>query len=224
MELKEIKSGMEEIYREHKDPWRYEKISRHWLTLAIAQQFWPKEGGSLFEFPCGEGHLTEVLIRGLKPTPTEIFTLDISEVASQRARDRLSKICSEYKKLQYTHVLCDVREVVPVPKDIQLIVMSDILTFKENIRWSQPIVERVFHKLIKGGYLVQTEWAEEFPWTGFFTPKFQEGLNNNSIVMGLPPEGSEIVMTLRWTGKALSCFHEEPFETGAGYRVYKKTL
>lgn len=203
----DVKDEMAWVYGHGDDPWKYEVESRHWLTLALAQQYW--QGGILAELPCAEGVLAQRLISQLQPTPRLFHSIDLMPVAVARAEKRLRSYCGPGKLQTSVDVqVHDLREGFP-EWFVDMMIIHDVLPMLPKERAIQVIVE-ASQRVLPGGTLMISSWT---------SPDYYEDPHFGPVEI----EGFELEQTLSWTGHARD-LQGKRYPAAAQYRMYKRVV
>jgi len=134
----------EELYRKKPDPWNYESYEfekeKYLKTLLTI----PNDVKTIWEVGSSEGVFTQILLEHGK----EVFGVDISETALQRARERLTKYGDKIRlqKLDITQEDID--------GTFDLIIASEILYYLGGKNVLFPLEEKFYRHLRPGGYLL----------------------------------------------------------------------
>ena len=148
----------DDMYEAHQDPWNFEtspyEAGKYDRTLAALPN---QTYVSALEVGCSIG----VLTARLAPRCTHLLSLDLSELALDRARAR----CAELPQVQFE------RRQMPTefpPGQFDLLVLSEVLYYHSPADL-QLMLGRSVGALLPGGHLVAVHWTpvvHDYPQTG----------------------------------------------------------
>ncbi|MBD0288145.1 MAG: polysaccharide deacetylase family protein, partial [Flavisolibacter sp.] len=135
----------ETLFSKNPDPWEYThpyEQNKYKLTLSLLPEI---DFSNALELACAEGIFTAQLAPHVK----KLTAADISRIALQRAAER----CHELKHVHFA-LLDLVKDALP--KDLDLIVCSEVLYYVGDLENLKTVAEKFLQALVPGGYLLMT--------------------------------------------------------------------
>jgi SAM-dependent methyltransferase len=140
-------SFFEEMYRDNGDPWSFAsspyELGRY---DAIVHTLNANRCRHAFEPGCSVGVLTE----RLAPFCDQFDAIDISPTAVAIAKER----CSQFPNVK---IACKSLDEYSSPRDIDLLVLSEIGYYFDHDRWNR-LAESLVRNVIKSGTILAAHW------------------------------------------------------------------
>lgn len=200
----DVKDEMAWVYGQGADPWKYDLENRHWLTVALAAQYW--RGGILAELPCAEGILSKRLIDSLRPQPLQFWSVDLMEVAVQRARANLHSGANPLPRPSIQIEVCDLRETFP-ELYAEMVIVHDVLPMLTQ-EVATRVIKDAASRVLPGGTLMLSSWT---------SPGYYEDPHFGDEEI----KGFTLEQTIAWTGHAFDLKNQR-YKAAAQYRLYKR--
>lgn len=161
----------EGLYRKKEDPWNYAQSPYEQEKYEKTLQAIPGDVHSILEVGTSEGVFTERLLKAGK----QVFGIDISQTALERAKKRLAPYGNQVT-LQKLDIVRDNPEGT-----FDLILASEVLYYLGGRNVLLPLEEKFFRHLRDGGYLLLVHFYPSgkcihdlFLTRGRFTKVFEE--------------------------------------------------